>query len=164
MLTTIQSLGPAAPGNMTALIPDAHDIRLAAESSQTLSGLAQTTGDLLLTVTGEGGINGQVRIPSSALRFLLAALSEMACGNAVSLLPAHAELTTQQAADMLNVSRPYLVGLLESGEMPFRKVGVQRRVLLKDVMAYKARTDIDRRAALDALAQQAQELKLGYDE
>jgi excisionase family DNA binding protein len=146
------------------LIPDAHDIRLAAESSRALSGLTQTTGDLLLTVTGEGGFNRQVRIPASALRFLFTALSEMASGNAVSLLPAYAELTTQQAADMLNVSRPYLVGLLENGEMSFRKVGVQRRVLLKEVLAYKARTDIDRRAALDALAQQAQELKLGYDE
>lgn len=148
----------------TALIPSSHDMQLAAESSQALNTLAQTTGDVMLTITGEGGISGEVRIPATALRFLSAALSEIACGNAVSVLPLNAELTTQQAADILNVSRPYLVGLLEKGEMSFRKVGVQRRVLLQEVMAYKKRSDVDRRAALDALARQAQELKLGYEE
>jgi excisionase family DNA binding protein len=151
---------PAHP----ALIPNTHDMQLAAESSRTLGALAQATGDLMVTVTGEGGVTGQACIPSSALRLLFAALSEMACGNAVSLLPLNAELTTQEAADILNVSRPYLVGLLEKGEMPFRKVGVQRRVLLQEVLSYKRRSDIDRRTALDALVQQAQELKLGYEE
>jgi excisionase family DNA binding protein len=87
----------------------------------------------------------------------------MACGNAVSLLPLNAELTTQQAADILNVSRPYLVGLLEKGDMAFRKVGVQRRVPLREVIAYKTRTDIDRRAALNELARLGQEAGVGYE-
>ena len=104
-----------------------------------------------------------MRIPASALRILVSALSEMASGNGVSLLPLNAELTTQQAADILNVSRPYLVGLLEKGEMPFRLVGNQRRVRLQEVMAYKARSDIDRRAALDELAQLGQEIGIGYE-
>jgi excisionase family DNA binding protein len=146
----------------TALIPNAHDMELAAESSRTLGAMTQTTGDLTLTVTGEGGLTGQIRIPASALRLLFAALSEMACGNGVSLLPLNAELTTQQAADVLNVSRPYLVGLLEKGEMPFRLVGNQRRVRLREVVSYKTRTDIDRRAALNELARLGQEAGVGY--
>jgi excisionase family DNA binding protein len=164
MSATIPMSDPALPHIGTALIPNAHDVELAVESSRTLGAMAKTTGDLSLTVTGEGGVSTQIRIPASALRLLFAALSEMACGNAVSLLPVKAELTTQQAADVLNVSRPYLVGLLEKGEMPFRMVGNQRRVRLQEVIAYKARTDIDRRAALDELAREARELKLGYDE
>ena len=87
----------------------------------------------------------------------------MACGNGVSLLPLNAELTTQEAANLLNVSRPYLVGLLEKGEMPFRKVGNQRRVRLQEVIDYKGRSDVDRRTALDELAKLGQEIGVGYE-
>ena len=97
------------------------------------------------------------------MRFLFAALSEIACGKGVSLLPLDQEVTTQQAADILNVSRPYLVGLLERGNIPFRKVGNQRRVPLQEVLAYKARTDVDRRAALSELARLGQEMGVGYE-
>ncbi len=164
MTTANQSPELGLPKFGATLIPDAHDMRLAAESSRELGRMSRETGDLTVLVTGAEGLSSQVRIPASALRFLSAALSEMASGNAVLLSPLDAELTTQQAADVLNVSRPYLVGLLERGEMSFRKVGVQRRVLLREVMSYKARTDIDRHAALDELARQAQELNLGYEE
>jgi excisionase family DNA binding protein len=153
----------ALPSIGTAVIPTAHDVELAINSSRTLGTMTQTTGDLLLTVAGEDGMTGQIRIPASALRLLFAALSEMAQGNGVSLLPLHAELTTQQAAGVLNVSRPYVVGLLEKGEMPFRLVGNQRRVRLREVVAYKNRTDIDRRAALHELAQLGQEAGVGYE-
>jgi excisionase family DNA binding protein len=163
MTTLTTATEPRSPHIGTATIPSAHDMQLAAESRQTLGALAQTTGDLTITVTGEGGTTSEMRIPASALRILLAALSEMASGNGVSLLPLNAELTTQQAADLLNVSRPYLVRLLEKGEMPFRFVGNQRRVLLQEVMAYKARSDLDRRAALDELARLGQEIGIAYE-
>jgi excisionase family DNA binding protein len=105
----------------------------------------------------------QVELPTSALRLLLDILAELADGNAVKVVPVHAELTTQEAADMLNVSRPHLVKLLEEGVLPFHRTGKHRRVRFADLMGYKAQRDQASEAAMAELARQAQELRLGYE-
>ncbi len=87
----------------------------------------------------------------------------MARGNAVRVLPVKAELSTQQAADLLNVSRPHLVKLLERGEIPYHRAGSHRRVVLEDLLVYKQRRDRERLDALDEITRISDELGL-YDE
>jgi len=104
-----------------------------------------------------------IEVPSSAFRLFVDILNQMAQGNAMMLVPAHHELTTQQAADMLLVSRPYFVKLLESNQIPFRRVGPRRRVKFSDLLAYMEKSKSDSNDALRELAAQAQELDMGYD-
>jgi excisionase family DNA binding protein len=101
-------------------------------------------------------------LPPLALRLLTDLLVQLAEGNAVTIQPTPHELTTQEAADYLNVSRPFLVGLLERGEIPFRKVGTHRRVRFADLVSYRKAINAQRRQVLDELAAEAQELGLGY--
>jgi excisionase family DNA binding protein len=137
--------------------PSETDIRLARESSRALGPLARQT----LRVHIEGR-DQPVELPALAVRLLVDLLVEMAAGNAVTLIPIHAELTTQQAADLLGVSRPFVVNLLEAGKLPFHKVGTHRRIPFLDLMAYKQRMIGERKKAIDELADQAQALDLGY--
>jgi excisionase family DNA binding protein len=95
-----------------------------------------------------------------ALKLLIEILKQMASGNAVSIVPLRKEVTTHEAADILNVSRPFVIGLLEKGDIPFRKVGTHRRIPLAALLEYKCKTDAVQDEALDFLAAQAQELKL----
>src|SRR5215210_3180046 len=95
-------------------------------------------------------------LPHSVFSVLERVVAEMARGNAVKVLPVHAELSTQEAADLLNVSRPHLVHLLEQGEMKYRKVGTHRRVRLDELIVYKERRDAARLVALDEMARTAQ--------
>ena len=140
-------------------LPTDDEVRLAAESARQLAAaLARTEpGSMRLLIGTEA-----VALPPSVLRMLTDILAQTAAGNAVSVVPYHAEFTTQQAADFLNVSRPHVVALIERGELPHRKVGTHRRVLFKDLLEHRRRTRIARTAALDELAAQAQDLKLGY--
>jgi excisionase family DNA binding protein len=145
-------------------IPTEVDSTLSEQSSRVLAAhVHPQTKTQRLKVVEEDGSEQEVVIPAAAFHLLVDILSQMAQGNAVSLIPIHAELTSQEAADLLNVSRPYFVKLLDSGEIPCRKVGRHRRVLYADLMEYKQKTDHQRMIALDKLAAQAQELNLGYE-
>lgn len=141
--------------------PTKADSALAKESGQKL---AAHLGDLkgLRLEVKTGTATEELVLPPSALRLLVRVLTELGQGNAVTLTPLHAELTTQQAADLLNVSRPHLVKLLDEGAIPGRKVGAHRRVLLEDILAYKRDFQARRHAALDELAALSQDLDMGY--
>jgi excisionase family DNA binding protein len=138
--------------------PTKAEVELASESGRRLARYARR--DLRLQVAGKRG--EAITLPASAVRLLVRMLSEMAAGNAVTLVPIHAELTTQQAADALGVSRPFLVKLLDEGKIPSRKVGTHRRVLFNDLLAYRQKVDQRRLKALDELAAQGQGLEMGY--
>ncbi len=101
-----------------------------------------------------------VTVPRAAIELLARALDTMAAGQAVTLVPDQAELSTTQAADVLGVSRPFLIGLLEAGQIAFRKVGTHRRVQAGSLLDYQRRDDAARRAAADELTQLSQEMGL----
>jgi len=96
------------------------------------------------------------------MRLLVEILEQMGEGRGVTVLPIKAEVTTQQAANLLNVSRPYFVSLLETGKIKFRKVGKHRRVCIEDLLKYQAESKKKQEEALDELAREAQELGMGY--
>lgn len=104
-----------------------------------------------------------ITIPKRALQLLSEILLKMAEGRNVSLIPSDSEISTQQAADILNVSRPYLVKLLENGLIPFKKAGSHRRVLLDDLLKYSEHQRKIKQNSFQQLADQAQELNLGYE-
>ncbi len=151
------SIDPVSP-----VSPTEEESALAKESSRSLARHLGASDGLRFQILESEGPGETVVIPASAIRLLVRVLSEMAQGNAVTLIPVHAELTTQQAADILNVSRPFLVKLLDEGQLPCRKVGTQRRILYSDLMAYKRQTEQQRLEVLEELAAQAQELDMGY--
>lgn len=127
-----------------------------------LAGVRTRQRNPTVTVKREKGKSATITIPGAAFDLLLEILGQMANGNAVTIVPVHAELTTQQAAEVLNVSRPFLVQLLESGAIPHRRVGTHRRVRFADVMAHKRRDDAQRQEVMNELASEAQKHGLGY--
>lgn len=104
-----------------------------------------------------------MEIPLNAFILLKSILSNMAEGKSMTLIPSDSEISTQQAAEILNVSRPHVVKLLEKGDIPHRKVGSHRRILLSDLMDYKSKFEKTRRKHLDTMAKEAQDLNLGYE-
>jgi excisionase family DNA binding protein len=144
------------------LPPTEEEAKLSQESSRILAAYTQGEGHLIQVKTDETS-SPAIAIPASAFRMFVEILAQMAQGNAVTLVPLHAELTTQEAADILGVSRPYFVKLLESGAIPYRKVGTRRRVRYEDVLNYKNQIDEKRRQTLDELVAEAQALNMGYE-
>jgi excisionase family DNA binding protein len=151
---------------MTALAhrqppPSVQEAELARSSGQSLARLIRKNRPLKLKVT-DADQEQPIELPPGAALLLMDILEAMAAGRGITLIPENAELTTVQAADVLNVSRPFLIKLLEEKALPCRKVGAHRRIRMEDVMAYKARIDADREAILDQLVAEAQEHDMGY--
>ena len=113
-----------------------------------------------IAVLVEGGGEDALVVPRPVVELIAHMLGQLAEGRGVSVIPSYAELTTQQAADMLNVSRPYLIKLLEDGKIPFHLVGRNRRIRFQDLIEYKRRDDAQRRNAADEVADLTQELGL----
>ena len=134
---------------------------------------AQTAGRALARFAGHERVRVEVRdeehdeaealiLPATAVRLLTDVLGHLAEGRAVAVMSEDAQLTTQQAASFLNVSRPYLVKLLDAGEIPYQMVGTHRRILLRDFRAYRRKQAETSAAALDTLVADAEELGMGY--
>ncbi|MBK8102718.1 MAG: helix-turn-helix domain-containing protein [Cellvibrionales bacterium] len=143
-------------------LPTQPEVEEAKISSRMLSKYADADR-VQMTLKASNGQAEDFVLPGPVLQMLLDILSEMARGNAISLMPIHHELSTQEAANMLNVSRPHLVSLLEKGSLPFRKVGSHRRVQAKDVLEYKANIDQLRLETLNELTAFSQEQGMGYE-
>jgi excisionase family DNA binding protein len=141
-------------------LPDSEASALARASAEELSRLL---GQIPQAERAQVKLDGNdLILPRQALALLRDLLVEMAQGNAVTIVPTHAELTTQEAANLLNVSRPHLVKLLEGGDIPFTKAGTHRRIRYQDLMTYREQRMQESRNALDELTEQAQELDMGY--
>jgi excisionase family DNA binding protein len=136
--------------------------QVARDSGRRLAAYVGAGYDLRVRIVEQDQPGEEVVIPKAALPLLSRILGLMAEGHMAVVMRVKAELTTQQAADLLNVSRPYLIKLLEEGHIPHHKVGTHRRIFARDVLDYKAEIDRKRLMALDELAQQAQELQMGY--
>lgn len=144
------------------LPPSERDSTLARTSKQRLSQYTQGDHSLKVRVI-DAEQEEPIELPAGAVALLLDILGAMASGQGVTLIPEKAELTTVQAAGILNVSRPFLVKLLEEKQIPHRKVGKHRRILLEDVMTYKQSIDEAREAILDQMVADAQEQDMGYE-
>ena len=144
------------------LPPTEKESTLARTSKQLLSRYAQANEPLTLRVIDADQAE-PIELPAGAVSMLMDILGAMAAGQGVTIIPESAGLTTVQAAEILSVSRPFLIKLLEEGEIPYRKVGKHRRIRMEDVMSYKQAIDRKREAVLDQLAADAQEQALGYD-
>ena len=143
-------------------LPSDGDIALAKESSRALSMILETKAEFQTVTIQSDGEKTSVVLPVAAFRLFIDILANLSQGNAVQVVPVHAELTTQEAADLLMVSRPYLIQLLDRRQIKFRKVGTHRRIKYSDLLEFKNREEVSRDKALDELARQAQELGMGY--
>ena len=139
-------------------LPSEADAGIAKETSRLLATRLKKGGPIQLRILGGSSKQTTVKLPAPAVGLLVRMLEEMARGNAVTIMPVHSELTSQEAADMLNISRPSLIQLLDEGKIEYRKVGTHRRVRFESLMKYRRQVEAARRAALEELAAYDQEL------
>ena len=145
-------------------LPSQRDIEIALASQRELAAFLSTNSETQrIQILDDKDRPHQIELPQSAVRLLLDILAELSTGNAVKVIPVHAELTTQEAADLLNVSRPHVVKLVENGELRFHKTGKHRRIRFVDLMEYKKIREQQSETAMAELVRQAQELNLGYE-
>lgn len=143
-------------------LPIEQESKIARNSRQLLAHYAREDQSLTLRV-----INAEreepIELPAGAVALLIDILEAMAAGRGITIIPENAELTTVEAAEILNVSRPYLIKLLEESKLPYRKVGKHRRIPMEDVLRYKTSIDQEREAILDQLVIDAQAQNMEYD-
>ena len=145
------------------LPPTAQNAAIARTCGQRLSQYVQTQTPLKLQVIATEQVE-PIELPAEAVALLMDILTAMAAGRGVTIIAQNAELTTVQAAEILNVSRPFLIKLLNEKKIPHRKVGKHRRIRAEDIMAYKTAIDRKRAAILDQLAAESQQQGMGYGE
>ena len=143
------------------LPPSSSDAALARASRQLLAAMEKPGAPLSLRVVDDTQ-EAPIELPAGAVALLIEILDAMAAGRGVTIIPENAELTTAEAAEVLNVSRPFLIGLLEQGQIKFRKVGSHRRIRMEDVMDYKEKIDAQRDGILAELIADAEDQDMGY--
>lgn len=141
-------------------VADEAEAVIARSAADRMKAVAKAEEDIKITVDGADDTKIIVPLPARAVAMIYEILEAMANRTPVSLIPHEAELTTQQAADFLNVSRPHLVRQLEDGKLAFRKVGSHRRIRFGDLVAYEKACKSDQLKALDELNAEAQRLGL----
>ncbi|VAW77173.1 Excisionase domain protein [hydrothermal vent metagenome] len=149
--------------NSATKLPTQDQMEIAKDSSRILAKYTKAKR-VRLKIQGDQDELEELILPEYVLEALLDILVEISRGNAFSIIPVHAQLSTQEAANILNVSRPFLVSLLEDKKIPYHKVGTHRRVLAKDLFFYKKQIDKDRLKTLEELTALSQELGMGYDD
>ncbi len=142
-------------------MPTEKEIDLAKASSRTLSQYS-FKDEVHFSIESGTGKPDRFSLTGHTLRLFLDSLAEISRGNAVSIEPHHQELSTQEAAEILNVSRPFFVKLLKDNEIPYKRVGSHRRIYLRDILTYKQDMDRRRLAVLNELTQHSQQNKMGY--
>jgi excisionase family DNA binding protein len=147
-------------GNISSIRPGEVDAEQARRAARRIGEyLAMNPDDKPIEILGEVGDDDALVVPRAVAVMLAQVLDFLAKGQGVQIMPDRAMLTTQQAADALNVSRPYLIGLLEADKIPFQMVGTHRRVAFVDLLEYKRKDDQHRRQVLGKLAELSEELE-----
>jgi excisionase family DNA binding protein len=150
MINQVERFGPVTPTD--------EEQALAAESIRRLAPLVKNSHELTVLVQAGDGPGERLVLPAPAVQLLTGILSELARGHTMTAYPIPTELTSSEAADLLNVSRPYLISLLEQHQIPYYRIGTHRRIALSDLLEYKRRSQARRDAALAELAELGQEL------